>query len=199
MRTCVVGKAGSTLRSSRAVPHPSTNRALRRLTSEVGRDPVHSTRYGRQRWQPIHVRLTYVLHARSKRGSAASREGAAQCCGKRARLLHRSEVYPWQGSNLHLLLVVHQSQNGKESHRSDGGALTIRPHRRSRRITLGADTCAGSSRRQVCARVVGEGRCRRMRPHRCWAAYPWQELSPHLLLEFCLKDKSIRNNAMEAP
>ena len=47
----VVGrKAGSTLRSSRAVPHPSTNRALRRLTSEVGRDPVHSTRYGRQRW-----------------------------------------------------------------------------------------------------------------------------------------------------
>ena len=46
----VVGrKAGSTLRSSRAVPHPSTNRALRRLTSEVGRDPVHSTRYGRQR------------------------------------------------------------------------------------------------------------------------------------------------------
>ena len=42
-------KASSTLRSSRAVPHPSTNRALRRLTSEFGRDPVHSTRYGRQR------------------------------------------------------------------------------------------------------------------------------------------------------
>ena len=42
-------KASSTLRSSRAVPHPSTNRALRRLTSEFGRDPVHSTRYGRWR------------------------------------------------------------------------------------------------------------------------------------------------------
>ena len=42
-------KADSTLRSSRAVPHPSTNRALRRLTSEVRRDPVYSTRYGRQR------------------------------------------------------------------------------------------------------------------------------------------------------
>ena len=42
-------KADSTLRASRAVPHPSTDRALRRLTSEVGRDPVHSTRYGRQR------------------------------------------------------------------------------------------------------------------------------------------------------
>ena len=44
-------KADSTLRASRAVPHPSTDRALRRLTSEVGRDPVHSTRYGRQRMQ----------------------------------------------------------------------------------------------------------------------------------------------------
>ena len=43
-------KADSTLKSSRAVPHPSTNRALRRLTSEVGRDPVCSTRYGRQRY-----------------------------------------------------------------------------------------------------------------------------------------------------
>ena len=42
-------KADSTLRSSRAVPHPSTNQALRRLTSEVRRDPVCSTRYGRQR------------------------------------------------------------------------------------------------------------------------------------------------------
>lgn len=48
-------KAGSTLRSSRAVPHPSTNRALRRLTSEVGRDPVHSTRYGRQRHNCIQI------------------------------------------------------------------------------------------------------------------------------------------------
>ena len=28
---------------------PSTNQALSRLTSEVRRDPVHSTRYGRQR------------------------------------------------------------------------------------------------------------------------------------------------------
>ena len=42
-------KADSTLRTSRAVPHPSTDRALCRLTSEVRRDPVHSTRYGRQR------------------------------------------------------------------------------------------------------------------------------------------------------
>ena len=45
----VASRRASTLRSSRVVPHPSTDRALRRLTSEVGRDPVHSTRYGRQR------------------------------------------------------------------------------------------------------------------------------------------------------
>ena len=44
------GKADSTLRASRAVPHPSTDRALCRLTSEVRRDPVYSTRYGRQRF-----------------------------------------------------------------------------------------------------------------------------------------------------
>ena len=50
-------KADSTLRSSQAVPHPSTDRALRRLTSEVGRDPVHSTRYGRQRGCSTYVRL----------------------------------------------------------------------------------------------------------------------------------------------
>ena len=51
-KTCArwqaLAKADSTLRSSQAVPHPSTNRALC-LTSEVERDPVHSTRYGRRR------------------------------------------------------------------------------------------------------------------------------------------------------
>ena len=48
-RSANVEKADSTLRTSQAVPHPSTIRALSRLTSEVERDPVHSTRYGRQR------------------------------------------------------------------------------------------------------------------------------------------------------
>jgi hypothetical protein len=51
-------KADSTLRSSQAVPHPSTNRALRRLTSEVRRDPVYSTRYGRQRGKRKENRCT---------------------------------------------------------------------------------------------------------------------------------------------
>ena len=54
-------KADSTLRSSRAVPHPSTNRALRRLTSEVGRDPVHSTRYGRQRNSYLPLQMPALL------------------------------------------------------------------------------------------------------------------------------------------
>ena len=40
-------KASSTLRASQAVPHPSTDRALQRLTSEFGRDLVYSLRYGR--------------------------------------------------------------------------------------------------------------------------------------------------------
>ena len=35
-------KAVSTLRGSQAVPDPSTNRALPRLTSEFERDPVYS-------------------------------------------------------------------------------------------------------------------------------------------------------------
>ena len=55
-------KADSTLRASRAVPHPSTDRALCRLTSEVERDPVHSTRYGRQR-----LRLLTPQQAGSRR------------------------------------------------------------------------------------------------------------------------------------
>ena len=42
-------KVSSTLRTSRAVTHPSTIRALRGLTSEFRWDPVHSTQYGRWR------------------------------------------------------------------------------------------------------------------------------------------------------
>ena len=53
-------KADSTRRCSQAVPHPSTNQALRRLTSEVGRDPVYSTRYGRQREMCPEMRRTFV-------------------------------------------------------------------------------------------------------------------------------------------
>ena len=42
-------KANSTLRASRAVPHPSTDRAFRHLTSEFRWDRVCSTKYGRWR------------------------------------------------------------------------------------------------------------------------------------------------------
>ena len=44
-------KANSTLGPSRAVPHPSTDRAFRRLTSEFGWDRVYLTKYGR--WQEL--------------------------------------------------------------------------------------------------------------------------------------------------
>jgi hypothetical protein len=42
-------RASSTQRTSQAVPHPSTDRALQRLASEFGRDPAYSLRYGRLR------------------------------------------------------------------------------------------------------------------------------------------------------
>ena len=61
-------KASSTPRDSQAVPHPSTNRALRRLTAEFGRDPVYSTRYGR--W-------------RKTEDSGDSRRKTAPTCGRK--------------------------------------------------------------------------------------------------------------------
>ena len=51
-------KASSTLRTSQAVPHPSTDRAFGCLTSEFRWDRVYSTEYGRWRkgtatiWSP---------------------------------------------------------------------------------------------------------------------------------------------------
>ena len=57
-RACLVGrkpnkKASSTLRTSQAVPHPSTDRAFGCLTSEFGWDRVCSTEYGR--WRKLYV------------------------------------------------------------------------------------------------------------------------------------------------
>ena len=68
-RTKKCEKADSTLRTSQAVPHPSTIRALSCLTSEVRRDPVHSTWYGRQRrmFQTMGSRLWLGLFATSGR------------------------------------------------------------------------------------------------------------------------------------
>ena len=70
-------KAGSTLRTSQAVPHPSTNRALCRLTSEVGRDPVHSTRYGRQRALKLRM-YSRAMRSSALRPSRALRWGVAR-------------------------------------------------------------------------------------------------------------------------
>lgn len=66
-------KADSTQRSSQAVPHPSTNRALCCLTSEVKRDPVHSTRYGRQRNVKISTRpLLGIVQSCEDMGACAT-------------------------------------------------------------------------------------------------------------------------------
>ena len=55
--------ADSTLRTSRAVPHPLTSRDLCRLTPEVERHPANSTRYGRQRprWLQVGPRLASIF------------------------------------------------------------------------------------------------------------------------------------------
>ena len=65
-------KADSTQRSSQAVPHPSTNRALRCLTSEVEKDPVHSTRYGRRRMQSLRKGVVRAKLMRTYRATAES-------------------------------------------------------------------------------------------------------------------------------
>ena len=54
-------KADSTLECSQAVPNPGTSWALSRSTSEVERDPVHSTRYGRQRKTRFYMYQSYCF------------------------------------------------------------------------------------------------------------------------------------------
>ena len=78
-------RAGSTLRSSQAVPHPSTNRALCCLTSEVERDPVHSTRYGRRRNRVRYPEETIAF---------ACQHRARRCVGRARR---RPKPMPGQG------------------------------------------------------------------------------------------------------
>ena len=77
------GKADSAMMSSQAVPRPSTNGTLRRLISEVRRDPVRSTRYGRQRKLRSHLVLVVFSWIRNRswrrrapRGRALARRAA---------------------------------------------------------------------------------------------------------------------------
>ena len=88
-------KADSTLRCSRAVPHPSTNRALRRLTSEVGRDPAHSTRYGRRRSVMVHRMFQqFSFPISSTFGRATGSRPAAQPCSPAARQPGNAALLP---------------------------------------------------------------------------------------------------------
>ena len=86
-------KADSTLRTSRAVPHPSTNRALCRLTSEVERDPVHSTRYGRQRTllgRPVTPQKSGIFPRRAARRRGRSPPSARPLAATRAAARRRA-------------------------------------------------------------------------------------------------------------
>ena len=81
-------KADSTLRTSQAVPHPSTNRALCRLTSEVERDPVHSTRYGRQRTSSFHKSHLVTFDRQNIVDTDVSCQES--CCHESSPLVRRS-------------------------------------------------------------------------------------------------------------
>ena len=83
-------KADSTLGSSQAVPHPSTNRALCRLTSEVRRDPVYSTRYGRQRYCRF-----FPPHQRKSKPTQVDKQNLESCSSTNSG---RNPPYPARGS-----------------------------------------------------------------------------------------------------
>ena len=98
-------KADSTLRSSWAILHPSTDWAPRRLTSVVRRDSAHSMRYGRQREElsPMISRSrfrgeTYANEKRkakqkliAKRASIRPRSGARKASRSRIRISRSGE------------------------------------------------------------------------------------------------------------
>ena len=57
---------------SQAVTHPSTNQAQCCLTSVIGREPVHSTWYGRRRlrkWERIYIQQYCIVVLYSYTGS----------------------------------------------------------------------------------------------------------------------------------
>ena len=71
-------KKDTTPRCSRVVPHPSTERAQRTLTSEFGWDPVHCTWYGRIRGEWWNYKISIInycllriaLHTQDSRDSS---------------------------------------------------------------------------------------------------------------------------------
>jgi hypothetical protein len=69
-------KANGTRRTSQAVPHPSTIRALRCLTSEFGWDRVHSAQYGRWRKPRVARRLLGLFLKTSRPPQSSFRKTA---------------------------------------------------------------------------------------------------------------------------
>jgi hypothetical protein len=115
-------KADSTLRTSRAVPHPSTNRALCRLTSEVERDPVHSTRYGRQRATP--------QAARGPKNRVFARRPAMLATARRPALVpadvdDRHRHHRDDHGAIMVAMVLSIADSNGHAHDSDGGMLAM--------------------------------------------------------------------------
>ena len=109
-------KADST-RASQAVPHPSTDRALRHLTSEFGRDPVHSTRYGRQRRE---VRQTRHMNTNSPKRPKPSgtREGNTS---KRGRAKNETKEKTTGCIKEHAVATKSQTKRGSPKRRKTRG------------------------------------------------------------------------------
>ena len=83
-------KADSTQRSSQAVPHPSTNRALCRLTSEVRRDPVFSATV----WPSAKVMFRKNYAEKLHKPKPVGRKLKTSSLRIKIRLLGRMELVP---------------------------------------------------------------------------------------------------------
>ena len=88
VRTRNLGRWGVPREKKSAVPQPSTDRALRRLTSEFGRDPVYLLWYSRWRQPQTFVSQTFMLSGttcRARRACTLLRTERARQCAHRAR------------------------------------------------------------------------------------------------------------------
>ena len=105
-------KADSTLRSSWAVLHPSTDWALRRLTSVVRRDPAHSMRYGRQREE-----LSAMISRSRFRGETHANEKRK---AKQKPIAKRTFIRPKSGARKASRSRIRISRSGESCVESSG-------------------------------------------------------------------------------
>ena len=164
------GKAGSTQGCSQAVPHPSTNRALCRLTSEVRRDPVHSTRYGRERLHLMSQKFEHVaflggpfyLHLKL----TASRCCNMLCCGMLSQICGcladmSASVRTLLGSSLPCGLPAANFVHEMSKHTHDKSHQALLPHRvlslgRKFKRNASANECGPAMNKKGCMTATAQ-------------------------------------------